>query len=89
MAKSDVLNYTVISAFNDKETESLVEPGSLYPADQKRASVLKVAGVIADDDEGQSLPKTSKAADSDKDIAKTDEVTATGGAADADDTTKG
>ncbi|WP_458462420.1 hypothetical protein [Paenibacillus sp.] len=88
-SKSDELNYTVISAFNDQETNTVIEPGELYPADQKRANKLRAAGVIAEDDEGQALPKTSKAADSDKEKAKAAEVTATsGGASDADDTTK-
>ncbi|OMF01220.1 hypothetical protein BK124_00655 [Paenibacillus amylolyticus] len=82
MAKGDVLNYTVISAFNDKETETLIEPGSLYGADQKRANVLRAAGVIAEDDEGQALPKQTKSTDSDK------EKDAPGGDPDADDTTK-
>ncbi|OMF09565.1 hypothetical protein BK129_01535 [Paenibacillus amylolyticus] len=87
MAKSETLNYTVISAFNDKQTNTLIEPGTLYPADQKRANVLKSAGVIAEDDEGQALPKQSKTDDSDKDKDKTQDVP-TGGASDADDTKK-
>ncbi|WP_336761751.1 hypothetical protein [Paenibacillus sp. USHLN196] len=84
MAKSEVLNYTVISAFNDKETETLIEPGTLYPADQKRANVLRAAGVIAEDDEGQALPKQAKSTDSEKDKEKDN----SGGDSDADDTPK-
>ncbi|MET3937191.1 hypothetical protein ABIC22_000003 [Paenibacillus sp. PvP094] len=84
-AKSEELNYTVISAFNDQETNTVIEPGELYPADQKRANKLRAAGVIAEDDEGQALPKQTKAAASDK--TKADDDTA-GGASDADDTTK-
>ncbi|QKS59394.1 hypothetical protein HUB98_26450 [Paenibacillus barcinonensis] len=76
------MNYTVISAFNDKETDTLIEPGSLYPADQKRASVLRAAGVISEDDEGQALSKQTKSTDSDKD------KDAPGGDPDADDTPK-
>ncbi|MDQ0169175.1 hypothetical protein [Paenibacillus tundrae] len=86
MAKSETLNYTVISAFNDKQTNDLIEPGTLYPADQKRANVLRAAGVIAEDDEGQSLPKPSKTDDSDKDKVKTD--VPAGGDSDAVDTAK-
>lgn len=87
-AKSEELNYMVISAFNDQETNSVIEPGELYPADQKRASKLRTAGVIAEDDGGQALPKQTKAAGSDKDKTKADDDTA-GGASDANDTPKG
>ncbi|MEK3824436.1 hypothetical protein [Paenibacillus sp. FSL K6-1558] len=87
MAKDEVLNYKVISAFNDKETEELIETGSLYAADQKRANVLRAAGVIAEDDEGQAIPKQSKTADSGKQDSKTQDDTA-GGAPNADDTPK-
>ncbi|WP_128102794.1 hypothetical protein [Paenibacillus sp. DCT19] len=85
--KNEELNYMVISAFNDKETNVVIEPGELYPADQKRAGKLKAAGVIAEDDEGQALPKQSKTDDPDKDKAKTQDVTA-GGDSDADNTAK-
>lgn len=88
-AKSEELNYTVISAFNDQETNTVIKPGELYPADQKRANKLRAAGVIAEDDEGQALPKQSKSPDPDKDKPKTkaNDDTA-GGASDADDTAK-
>lgn len=82
MAKSGELNYMVISAFNDQETNTVIKPGELYPADQKRAERLRAAGVIAEDDEGQALSKSSKSTEP----KSSSQDQALGGASNADDT---